>query len=391
MRPGITIAHSNDVSRDSELVRCDVTGFIAAVPRQRWWPKARPGDYCELTVNSYGEFARNKGRVFFDPVTRRAIKAFFENGGRTAKVFGLCMESSQDLTQVDPFGELFIDLIGRLRAEEDVGLLAMPSLAYLPVQIDRRGRAEFSGETVIEMLLKHCREMNNRFLILDTPRDLHEKPLMRWVNTLRDKNPDTAAYGAIYYPWLMSGDDVFPPSGSVAGVYARVENAHNPVGVRWPPANEILNGVSHPSVELRWSETGEFADANINPILHENTRGVVIWGARTLSRNPQWLHINSRRIVSFISEQIRRDSEWVVFEHQRPELWKIVQRMVEARLDKLWNAGLLSGDQAGSEYYVQCDAEVNPPEIRDAGQIHCKVVIKPIGTAEFVVVELRLG
>jgi hypothetical protein len=65
--------------------------------------------------------------------------------------------------------------------------------------------------------------------------------------------------------------------------------------------------------------------------------------------------------------------------------------MVTSRLDTLWNAGLLSGEQAGSDYHVQCDAELNPPEVRDAGQVHCKVLLKPIGTAEYVVVELRLG
>ncbi len=391
MRPGITIAHSNEVNRSSDEVRNDITGFIAAVPRQRWWPNARPGDFCELNLNSFADLARNRHRGLFDPVTVRAIKAYFANGGRTAKVFGLAMESSQDLAQSDPFGQLFIDLIGRLRAEEDVALLTMPALCYLPIDIDRRGRATFAGQTVIELLLEHCREMNNRFLILDAPRDLHDKPLMRWVNKLRDDNVDTSAYGAIYYPWLMNGDEVFPPSGSVAGIYAKVEHEHQPMGIRWPPANEVLEGVTHPSVPLRWKETAEFTDAGINPILTQNTRGVVIWGARTLSRDPQWLHINSRRIISYVTEQIRRESEWVVFENQTPDLWKIVERMVGARLDKLWNSGLLEGNKEGEQYWVQCDSEVNPPEIRDAGQIHCRVALKPIGTAEFVVVELRLG
>jgi phage tail sheath protein FI len=149
--------------------------------------------------------------------------------------------------------------------------------------------------------------------------------------------------------------------------------------------------VTHPAVPIRWRESDVLLDRHINPILTQPSRGVVIWGARTLSRDPKWMHINSRRIVSMISEQLRRDSEWVVFEHQRPELWEIVKRQVRSRLDLLWGAGLLTGEKAGLEYEVQCDAQLNPPEVRDAGQVHVRVLIRPIQTAEFIVVELRLG
>ena len=391
MRPGITIAHSREVSREGELVRSDVVGFIGLVPKQRWWPNARPGDFAEFPLTSYSELSSNKLKGVFDPVTRRAIKAFFTNGGRKCHLFGLCVESSQDLLVHDPFESLFDSLIDRLRANEDISLIAMPALAYLPVEFDRRGRATVLCQPVIEMLLDHCREMNNRFLILDAPRDLHDDPLRRWVKQLREKKSESAAFGAVYYPWLMNGDETMPPSGSVAGVFARVENDHAPMGVRWPPANETIEGVTHPSVELRWRESGVFADAGINPILVQPTRGVVIWGARTMSTDSRWMHINSRRIVSFISEQIRRDSEWVVFEHQRPELWKTVERMVSHRLDMMWTAGLLTGDNAGEEYLVRCDDETNPPEVRDAGQINVKVFLRPINTAEYIVVELRLG
>jgi hypothetical protein len=65
--------------------------------------------------------------------------------------------------------------------------------------------------------------------------------------------------------------------------------------------------------------------------------------------------------------------------------------MVRNRLDQFWGAGLLTGSQAGSEYLVQCDREINPPEVVDAGQINVKVVLRPIGTTESIVVELRLG
>lgn len=391
MRPGIIVQHSREKVNEKGLVRSDIVGFIAVVPKGRWPPDAVVGDFFELALGSYAELLTNPGRHYFDPVTRRSVQAFFENGGANCILFGLCIESERDLMVPDPLEVCFMPLIDRLREEENLGLLCMPSLAYLPFDVDKSGDPIVPYEAVLHLLLNHCREMNHRFLVIDPPRDLHDRLLTRWVNNFRNKVAPVASFGALYYPWLANGDEVMPPSGTVLGSYARIDREHAPFGVRWPPANEVLRGISHPVVELRWGEAGDLTEAGVNPIMVQPARGVVVWGARTLSRDPRWLHINSRRIVSYVSEQLKRDSEWVVFENQRPELWEILSRMVRNRLDQLWGAGLLAGDQAGSEYLVQCDRETNPPEVVNAGQVNVKVVLRPISTTENIVVELRLG
>lgn len=391
LRPGLIIQHAREEAVETGLIRSDHTGFIGIVPVSRWPRGGVPGDYFEMTVRSYGEFQGKPAHKLLDGATRDAVRAYYENGGEVCTVFGLCVESHEQLMENDPFSTLFHGLLDRLRGLEDLALLAMPVLAYLPIEYVSNNRATVRSQAVVELLFHHCREMNHRFLVLDTPRDLHGAALFRWVGELRTALEGSAAYGALYYPWLQDGDEVAPPSGAVTGLYGRLEREHNPLGVRWPPANDVLRGVTHTAMEVRWSETESYNEQGINAILSQPARGVVVWGARTLSKDPRWLHINSRRIVSFITEQLRRDAEWVVFENQRPELWQIITRMVTTRMDGYWNAGLLTGDQAGSEYMVQCDAETNPAEVRDAGQIHVKVVLRPISTAEYIVVDLRLG
>jgi uncharacterized protein len=391
MRPGILIQHAREPRRESDLVRADVTGFIGAIPKARWPEGARHGDFVDQELASWPEFLASPVARWVDPVTARCVHAFFRNGGDRCHVIGICLTSEQDLMQDNPFDLTFHSLLDHLRGEENLGLLTMPVLAYLPVQFDRIGRPTVLAEPTMRMLLEHCREMNNRFLILDTPQELHDEALVRWVGELRDRASVAGAFGAIYYPWLMNGDDAFPPSGAVAGLYARVEQENSPFGVKWPPANQVLRGVTHPAVPVRWRESDRLVEAHVNPILSQPARGVVIWGARTLSRDPTWVHVNTRRIASVVAEQLRRDAEWVVFEQQRPELWEIVSRMVRSRLDRMWGAGLLTGDKAGLEYDVRCDAELNPPEVRDRGQVHVRVMIRPISTAESIVVELRLG
>lgn len=390
MHPGIIVQHAQELVRESSTVRSDVLGVIGVVTRDRWPKGGGVGDFLELRLESFAALERNKGKLLFDAAARRAVKAFFENGGEICHLFGLLIETEQDLLVDDPFATLFAAMIDRLRGEEDLGILCMPCLGYLPLTFEGN-TPKVGGEPIWAMLLTHCQEMNNRFLIIDPPRELHDQPLVDWVDAFKKKNRPVASYGAVYYPWLMSGDDEFPPSGSIAGVYARVENEHNPFGVGWPPANEIVRGVTHPAVELRFREGGELTEHNINPVLTQPARGVVVWGARTLSTDPNWIHVNSRRIVSYICEQVRRDSEWAVFENQTPELWSIVSRIIRGRLDQMWTAGLLTGESSGQEYLVKCDAETNPPAMRDAGQVNVLIRLRPISTAEFILVELRLG
>ncbi|MCA9488655.1 MAG: phage tail sheath family protein [Myxococcales bacterium] len=367
-----------------------MTGFLGVVMQQGWPPGVQRGDYVEIRAESLGDVIHHRAARVIDKATLRAVQQFFDNGGRVAHVFGICIESEQDLLKADPFSVVFHLLIDRLRASEDINILAMPVLAYLPVTYEK-GEAVVGGQAIIDLLLDHCQEMSNRFLIIDPPRDLHEGALFAWVHRLRERNRSSAAFGALYYPWIMNGDAVFPPSGCVAGVYAQVESDEPSFGVRHPPANRVLKGVTHPAVEISWRDSDSYIDAHINPILTQPARGVVIWGARTLSLDERWMHVNSRRIMNLVTEQLRRDSEWVVFENQRPELWEIVKRTATNRLDTMWAAGLLTGGHAREEYLVECDGQLNPVEVRDAGQVNVRVTLRPISTAEFIVVDLRLG
>ena len=159
----------------------------------------------------------------------------------------------------------------------------------------------------------------------------------------------------------------------------------------WPPANTPVHGITHLEVELDWNESGDLAAQGVNPIVTQPGRGILVFGARTLSTESRWEYINSRRIVSMIAEQLRRDNEWVVFEQNSPAMWKVLERDVKARLDEFWQAGMLTGEAAGRDYMVRCDDETNPKEARDAGQMSVEVRLRPITTTEHITIDLRLG
>ena len=391
MRPGLVLQHGAERLVDNTKVRSDIAGFIGVVPRPRWPKNVKSGDFLEYPLFSYSELANSPARVLFDAVTCRAVKAFFQNGGVQCRLFGLMVASEQDLMVNDPFNRLFHPLIDRLRGQEDIGMICMPVLGYLPIQFVSGNQAIVPCQPIWEMLLLHCQEMHNRFLIMDTPRDLHGPPLMSWVMRFRKKMKHAASFAAIYYPWLMAGDADMMPSGSMAGVYAGLEHKYNPYGVRWPPANLAIKGATHTATEVLWKEVGDFTECGINPIIVETGRGVVIWGARTLSEADQWKHINTRRIVSYIREQLYRDLRHGQYLRITTHLWKVLERVVTYRLQQCGEGGLLAGSEDGADFIVQCDAETNRKEIVNAGQIHVRVWIKPVSTTERILVDMRLG
>ncbi len=372
-------------------MRGDIGGIIGFVTRERWPEDASEGDFVELVLRRIGELDDHPLRALFDGPSRRAARSFFENGGDHLYLFAVCVESESVLRQRTGDDGPLAPLLHRLRTEDEIALLAVPGAAYMRCEVLRNGTVRCAADALYDELLAHCRQMTNRFLLIDAPRGLHGDLLLRWFEGLRSRETENRSFGAVYYPWLMRGEECFPPSGATMGVFARTELERAPFGVAWPPANVPVRGVTHTEVELDWGEAGTLSDAGVNPIVIQAGRGVVIWGARTMSTDPVWMFINSRRIVSMIAEQLRRDSEWAVFEVNDMSLWKVIERDVQVRLNQFWEAGLINGTRSLPEYSVQCNESINPLEARDSGMLNVQVALRPVGTMERVLIDLRLG
>lgn len=391
MRPGLSIQHTSLPAATQGLVRCDIGALVGFLEQLRWPEGATAGDFVEIELRHYRELDDSPDKGFFSEPTRRAARSFFENGGQLLRIYAACINSLDDLKLPSSHDGPLLPLFDRLRTEEDIGLIAIPEAAYARCEVSRVGAVKSDADNLYRVFLAHCREMINRFLIIDTPLGIHGELLGRWFESLQGNDPHLAGFGAAYYPWLKRGDETIPPSGAVMGMFARMEHEHPPIGVGWPPANVPLFGVTHTEVELDWAEAGQISDMGINPLVVQPGRGVVVWGARTLSKDPAWRFINSRRIVSMITDQLRRDNEWAVFEINNRSLWKTIERDVLVRLDQFWQAGILSGTRSQEEYSVECNEATNPVALRDTGQLNVRVSLKPVGTTERILIDMRLG
>ena len=292
-----------------------------------------------------------------------AVYGFFNNGGSRCYV-----------ARVDNAAGLAAALT-QFAAIDEIALVAIPGLT---AQADQGA------------VLDHCEGLQDRFAVLDGQQAAAPFTKAR-IQAVRDSN-----YGAIYFPWIRvfdpsekivnpdgDGGVVVPPSGHVAGMYARVDTER---GVHKAPANEVLRGALDVEQRLARADQDGLNPGGVN-VIRAFDGNIKVWGARTMGgdANGEWKYINVRRLFLFLRESIDQGTQWVVFEPNDPGLWARITRNVTAFLTNVWRDGALFGDTPAEAFYVKCDAETNPPEVRDLGQVITEIGVAVVRPAEFVI------
>ncbi|RUS45906.1 phage tail sheath family protein [Cohnella sp. AR92] len=232
-------------------------------------------------------------------------------------------------------------------------------------------------------LVAHCENLGSRFAILDIPR---EKTKVQDVLAHRDFFD--SSYAAMYNPWLQVFDplekrNIFvPPSGSVAGVYARSDSTR---GVEKAPANEVVRGVTGLDVQYNKGEQDILNPKGVNLIRSFSGQGIRIWGARTTSSNTLWKYINIRRLFIFVEESIKAGTNWVVFEPNDERLWARVHRTIDAFLTRVWRGGALMGSSPSEAFFIDISTNTMTQDDIDNGRLICVIGIAPVKPAEFVI------
>jgi len=277
--------------------------------------------------------------------------------------------------------------INGLVIADDVTMVLVPDLITAATKED--GSIDLNmWKTVQLALINHCEGQANRMAILDAPPGMTPQQIKEWRS---DVAMYDSQFAALYYPWLKvnnpaatNGDTdiIVPPSGHLAGIWARNDNER---GVWKAPANEVVRGALDVDVNITKAEQGLLNPIGINCIRPFGTRGIRVWGARTLSSNTDWTYINVRRLFNMIETAIMNGTQYAVFEPNDMKLWEGLKRTVGSFLRGLWRDGALFGATAEQAFYVKCDSETNPPDSIDQGKVIVEVGIAPVKPAEFVV------
>ncbi|MFI9381340.1 phage tail sheath family protein [Kutzneria sp. NPDC052558] len=271
---------------------------------------------------------------------------------------------------------------GGLEAIDNVTMLCVPDLmaAY------QQGKISLDDVKAVQLaMIAHCELMADRVAVLDTPPGLNAQRVKEWR---MDFTGYDSKYAAMYWPWIkvadpVAGKQVFvPPSGHMAGIWAR-NDANR--GVHKAPANEVVRGAVTLELNITKGEHDTLNPVAVNCIRAFPGQGIRVWGARTLSSDPEWRYLNVRRLFNYVEKSILQGTNWVVFEPNDPKLWDSVKRTITMFLRRVWRDGALFGRTPAEAFFVKCDEENNPPDSRDAGILVVELGIAPVKPAEFVV------
>jgi uncharacterized protein len=255
-----------------------------------------------------------------------------------------------------------------------------------------------SRESVIkaqQQILQHCKKMGDRFAILDTfPLKADKSNTFIDATVLNEvidhRYQISGAEGAVYFPWIcihqgVSKLQVVPPCGHVAGIYARSDAQ---TGVFKAPANEIIEGAFDLEVSLSSNEQAELNHAGVNCFRSSPSRGIRVWGARTLSVQEHDQFISTRRLFLTLVRWIEKNMSDLVFESNDSSIWNRIKYRLEGYCYELFQKGALKGQSPGEAYYVKCDRELNGIDVRELGKVISEVGLAPVVPAEFIIVRI---
>lgn len=232
-------------------------------------------------------------------------------------------------------------------------------------------------------LVAHCEGLASRFAVLDLPR-----ASQKIDDVVAHRNIFDSSYAALYHPWIEIFDPLakkntaIPPSGSVAGIFARSDNSR---GVHKAPANETLRACVGLDCMYNKGEQDILNPKGVNLIRSFPGQGIRVWGARTASSDPSWKYVNVRRLFIFLEESIKANTNWVVFEPNDELLWVRVKRTIDVFLNTVWRSGALAGGSPAEAFFVNVGRETMTQDDINNGRLICVIGVAPVKPAEFVI------
>lgn len=201
-------------------------------------------------------------------------------------------------------------------------------------------------------------------------------------------------FATLYTPWIRVADPeapgggtvLVPPAGHIAGAWVRSDAAH---GIWRAPANLQLVGALGLERTIPDAEQGAIAANGVNVLRIFPSRGVLVWGARTLSSEPEFRYVNVRRLLTMISRSLSRGLAWTAFEPNGEAMWARARTDAEQYLFGLWRAGALPATTPDRAYFVRCDRSTMTQDDIDAGRLVMMVGVAAVRPAEFTIIRIE--
>ncbi len=295
------------------------------------------------------------------------------------------------------------DFVGTFQQDSTLDKLSIFNLLLIPGVADNG---------IWSAALAFC-EQKQAFVIMDPPQQAAADPSSAPLPLIADfmtgnsaTTPPTAEIvpkstnGAIYFPYLNSLDPLtnsaieLPPSGFVAGIYAKIDQNR---GVWKAPAGLETTILNTTGVVERGRMTdmrqGTLNQIGVNCLRSFPGSGTVVFGARTLvgadtnTAFQQWKYVPVRRMALFIEQTLLRNLGWVVFEPNDDPLWTAIRTSIDNFMLGLFNQGAFQGKTPSQAFQVKCDGTTTTQQDIDNGIVNIIVAFAPLKPAEFVIIK----
>lgn len=381
--PGVYVEDVQPAVRPIAGVGTSTAGFIGVVPSDIVMPDKPDGSGAKYTVfpagkpllvTSWNDFIINFGEIkAANANLAHAVFGFFSNGGTRCWVIRVAAQTDLDS---------LTDELNTFAAIDEIAIVAVPGA---------------TSQTSHDALLTHCKSLGDRVAVLDgvqTPKANAGDSNLTFTPAAISLSgrSEAGSFGAIYFPWIEVADPVtkrrvVPPSGHIAGIYARSDATR---GVFKTPANEVVLGAL--ALEHR---IGRNIQDGLNPdginVIREFNGLIKVWGGRTRAdgSSNQFQYVGVRRYMNYLRESIDEGTQWVVFEPNTPSLWKRIERTITGFLTNEWRSGALFGETPQQAFFVRCNADTNPPDVRDLGRVVTEIGVATVKPAEFVIFRIE--
>lgn len=285
-----------------------------------------------------------------------AVEGFFLNGGQRCYI--------QKILNND-----YAVALAELEKVDEVSLVYAPNAQAM--------------QGLTDLLMDHCERLRSRFAIIDSVKGQSPSSV--------SKPKRASSFAALYYPWIQvqAGTGklcIVPSGGHVAGVYARTDVER---GVHKAPANQPVKGAVGLEFTVNYVQQESLNPQGINCIRNFPSRGILVWGARTIASDQESKYVNVQRLMIYLEQSIKKGTAWAAFEPNNETTWAKLKLAVENFLSMSWQNGMLMGVKPQEAYFVKCDRTTMTQNDINNGTLIIEVGVAPIKPAEFLI--FRIG
>ena len=191
---------------------------------------------------------------------------------------------------------------------------------------------------------------------------------------------------------LATSVNLLPPSGGMAGVFARNDNTF---GVYQSPANTGIISAISPAVTVSDDDQSSLNmplnGMAVNAIRTFPNYGLLVWGARTMAGNSDdWRYISVRRTMIMLEQSIKIAMQAYVFQANDNLTWIAVNSTISNFLNSQWKVGALQGAKASDAFSVSVGlgSTMTGEDILQ-GYMNVLVKVAVVRPAEFIILTFQ--